>query len=329
MKKAAAALALLAFCPAPAAAAPSAEARALVDEAIAELRTHHIQRGRMDWDRLAREAYEIADNAVTPRDAHPAIEHVIAALGERHTMFLPARTAPAPVPDAATPPRPRPAPESPKVERRAGGIGYVRMPGWPFARDDPRSEAWIEQARASMAAADRAGICGWIIDVRGNGGGNVWPMFDVLAPILGTPPFGSFVAQSRVPILYAGGRAFYPGIQPVMPPLPALNLRSAEGPAAVLMDEGTGSSGENVVMAFKGRERTRFFGTPTANYVSVNNPKTLADGSVITTTIGFTEDRTGRAWLSAIEPDEAVEAAQAEQAAATWLPRQGCGRAKD
>ena len=29
--------------------------------------------------------------------------------------------------------------------------------------------------------ADAGGVCGWIVDVRNNGGGNVWPMLDIVA----------------------------------------------------------------------------------------------------------------------------------------------------
>lgn len=309
-------------------AEPTGDAKGLLDEAIAELRENHVNRESVDWAALEKAAYATAGDAEQAQDAYPAIRQVIAALGEKHTMFYPARrpqpasTAPAAVP------APRPQPRQPEVKRLAADVGLVVMPGWPFARDNPTSEAWVSDTRAALAQADADGVCGWVVDVRDNGGGNVWPMLDVLGPLLGSSPFGTFVAKTRDPIIFSDGRASYPGMRPEMAPLPVLRLKSADAPVAVLMNGQTGSSAETVVTTFKGRPHTRFFGSPTANYVSTNNPKTLKDGSVITTTVGYTEDRTGVAYKGAIQPDVQVDDAGALDAATAWVRENGCGRSR-
>lgn len=309
-------------------AKPSDDAASLLDEAIAELRENHVNRARVDWSQITASAHAAIEHAQNAEEAYPAIRQVIAALGEKHTMFHPAVAA-APAMTGLEQPKPaapRPPRKEPQVRRLPGGIGHVSLPGWPFNRDHPTSEAWVTQARTAMMQADAEGVCGWIVDVRDNGGGNLWPMLDILGPLLGAPPFGAFVVKTREPILYEAGRATYAGQLPTMPALAALKLRSATTPVAVLMNGKTASSAENVVMMFKGRDKTRFFGAATANYVSVNNPKKLKDGSIITTTVGYTEDRTGFAHTDAIQPDVPADDAAVIDIATSWLNETGCER---
>ena len=37
----------------------------------------------------------------------------------------------------------------------------------------------------SIRARDRVGLIGWIVDLRGNSGGNMWPMLAGVGPVLG------------------------------------------------------------------------------------------------------------------------------------------------
>jgi len=43
----------------------------------------------------------------------------------------------------------------------------------------------------SCASADRDDLIGWIVDLRGNGGGNMWPMLAGVGPVLGEGVVGS------------------------------------------------------------------------------------------------------------------------------------------
>lgn len=106
---------------------------------------------------------------------------------------------------------------------------------------------------------------------------------------------------------------------------------SGHPPVAVLIDGGTGSSGEAVAIAFKGRAGTRFFGVPTAGVSTSNNGFRLPDQANLVITVGMDVDRTGERYALDVDPDETVpfeETAggdnQLEAAIAWLLERPSC-----
>jgi C-terminal processing protease CtpA/Prc len=78
---------------------------------------------------------------------------------------------------------------------------------------------------------------------------------------------------------------------------------------AVLIDKGTGSSGEAIAIAFRGRPYTRFFGEHTQGASTANEEFTLSDGAIMWLTIGVDADRTGRQYIDGFDPDEAFHGA--------------------
>ena len=80
-------------------------------------------------------------------------------------------------------------------------------------------------------------------------------------------------------------------------------------------------------MSFEGRPRTRFFGAPTAGYVTANAPVFLSDGAVIAMTGGWGLDRTGKKYVESIKPDVPTAAgAETLSAAVKWLSKERCAR---
>jgi C-terminal processing protease CtpA/Prc len=87
---------------------------------------------------------------------------------------------------------------------------------------------------------------------------------------------------------------------------------------ALLTDEFTGSSGEAVLLCFRGLENARSFGSATAGYASSNQPFNLPDGSQLVLTIGEDVARTGEAFCDdPIEPDVPTETPLED--ACSWL----------
>ncbi len=91
-----------------------------------------------------------------------------------------------------------------------------------------------------------------------------------------------------------------------------------ECPVAILTNEWTGSSGEAVLLCFRGLDNVRVFGTPTAGYASANQPYPMPDGSSMVLTIGCDVARTGEAFCDdPIVPDVNTETPMED--AMTWL----------
>jgi C-terminal processing protease CtpA/Prc len=78
-------------------------------------------------------------------------------------------------------------------------------------------------------------------------------------------------------------------------------------------------------MSFEGRQRTRFFGSPSAGFVTANSPIPLPDGAVLVMTVAWGLDRTGKRYVDRIEPDEDTGSGGAALGVAVdWLSHQSC-----
>jgi carboxyl-terminal processing protease len=146
-------------------------AAAYLSGVLDTMQANSINRYRIDWASFRQ--------TVT----HPAISTALGLLDDHHSLFVrpdgshisnPNRL-PCSDPDVATPSVP---PE----------IGYVRVGSFSGSGLTPVEFAVDVQRR--IAAADKAGLSGWIVDLRGNGGGSMWPMVAGLGPILGRRDVG-------------------------------------------------------------------------------------------------------------------------------------------
>jgi carboxyl-terminal processing protease len=209
------------------------------------------------------------------------------------------------------------------THRIGGDLGYVLLPGTSGAA------SFVEAVRSGIAAADAPNVCGWIIDLRRNTGGSMWPMFQAIRAIVGEPPFGSFIDSSGAPTAWVYPTAGDGSASGTVTP-----LAHPRGPMAVLTSRLTAGSAEAVVIAFRGRPETRSFGEPTWGTPTSSLFYSLADGALLQLTAAFDADRAGVEYRSRIRPDEAMPIDWARLgapddpmivAAGTWIRAQaGC-----
>lgn len=292
-------------------------ARAYLAAALDTLQAVALRRDTISWRHVRDTAFLFAAGAEVPSDTYGAVAW---ALGRANKHgFLQAA---------------RPGAASKLVE---GRFGYVRVPQWSGA-----GPALVDSLQTAIRTLDRAGACGWIVDVRANGGGNMWPMLAGVGPLLGDTLVGAFgVAPDADRWYYRDGVAgiLHPGGRvdtASRATSPVVRVRDPRAPLAVVFDSGTGSSGEAVVLAFRGRPNTRSFGEPTAGFATSNRGAQLADGANMVVTSGYMVDRLGAEAGERVRPDERVlgpppgwpfATDAAASAAARWLSAQsGCRR---
>jgi C-terminal processing protease CtpA/Prc len=212
----------------------------------------------------------------------------------------------------------------PIVKLLPSGIGYVSVPAYAGGEQNAIRDYAIGM-QDSIAIVAPTAACRWVVDLRANGGGNMWPMLGGLRPFLGEDGLGSFVTAAGSGSLWTAR-----GGVDVKPSAALAGLESAY--VAVLTGPMTGSSGEAVTISFRGRARTRSFGLPTAGLSTANRGFVLPDSSMIFLTVSVEADRTGKRYGEKIEPDEVIAAPAAgstedEQLAraVAWLGAQSCG----
>lgn len=344
--------ALLAACggaPTPPRPAMAPAASAYMTEALDVMQARSINRYRIAWPAFRAEAMARAAGAERPADTYEALRATVAALGDRHSSFRPpgglAAVAPArwtgvpgvngQLADSLMPPT------LPGGRMLGARVAYVFLPA--FAGPNPVGHA--DSIHAVVRALDARDPCGWVVDLRRNQGGNMWPMLAGLAPLLGDGGVGVFVDPDSVRQHWVmrGGAAGLAAGAPrtdttMLVRLPGVVtvLRRASPPVAVLTGQLTASSGEAVAIAFRARPSTRSFGAPTFGVSTANVGIRLSDGAVLNLTVSTMGDRTGRLYGAAVPPDEAVAGPPAPvpgagdavmDAAAAWLHAQpACAR---
>ena len=183
---------------------------------------------------------------------------------------------------------------APEVNFSEDGIPVVSLP--PFSGNQAEG---IKYASAVLQAIPDD-VQGVVIDLRGNTGGNMYPMIAAVHRFLPnddqTLRFRTRKRTQWIPLSYAVQVA---GVQ---------QQSRIECPVAILTDDHTASSGEATLICFRGLDNVRVFGSPTAGYASANQPFKLPGGDQLILTTGCDVARTGEVFCDdPIEPDELTE----------------------
>ena len=213
------------------------------------------------------------------------------------------------------------APAPPRVALRPDGVAIVALSQVAFDHDIAASTAYARDLHAAIARVQARHPRGWIVDLRGDGGGDMWSMLAGLSAMVDGPRVGAFVSRDGTEAWFVSdgqsGTSRYP-IEASIGPRDPLAISS---PVAVLIGPGTASSGEATAIAFEARPRTRFFGRPTlglSNSAIVQH--TLSDGTMFGIAESLYADRTGRVREGALVPDTAIaDGDDAVGVAAAWL----------
>ena len=335
-------------------APPAFDAQARVTEALAAVRPIAMNRDRVDWVAVEAHARELAATAKDTIDLLPAYHLIVWSLGDNHSQII---TTDAQVDEwIRRNKRDRYLPDTPRRRRAVSeftrrpvsgqqldlpGPGVARLVVVPAFLGDDADNAFATSITEALGGA--GGECGYVVDLRGNTGGNMFPMVTGLWPLLGEgygfPAIaGPGLEDSRV-TLEGGQMVGYatPDAAPeVFNALPVWRSGHdlSQLPVAVLIDQIVGSSGEGTAIALRGRDNTRFFGEKTYGVASANEVLTLSDGMRLAVTVAYLKDSAGRTYPDGIPPDEPVPTGPGSatdpddavvEAAKAWLSVQpGC-----
>jgi len=286
-----------------------------LDDALTLLQDNALDRYTTDWRKIRLDAFHLARDAREPVDTYIAIRGAIATIGNRHTFFIPpALTVPPPADDVGVP------------VGRLRGSRFAQLTIPSIQAGPAGEERYISAGQTAVRTLDVAAPCGWLVDLRANMGGNMWPMVTVLAPLLGDGQLGSFIGpdgrsehwEIRGDDVVLAGQVM--GTNPV-------RLTRPTPPVALLTSQITASAGEATLVSFLGLDRVRTFGQDTAGLSTSNETYQLSDGAELVVTTATMADRTGRRYGTPIEPDVPAtrRPGAVVVAATTWLANQpGC-----
>ena len=231
-------------------------------------------------------------------DAHRIVKSALAFAGGKHSALV------APVTDTTA------YEELPsEAYMLEGGITYVKLPAHQGVKvsDSIYIHTVLDFLQSHLDAA------GVIVDLRDNHGGNMYPMITAIAPLLPDGEIISWRTRKQTSATTLDIAVRYAGLS-----LGEISKFPDNTPIAILINDWTGSAGELTLLCFRGLEKARTFGIPTAGYASGNLSFPMSDGYTLVITIARAIARTGEVFCDdPIIPD--VETETPLEDAVAWI----------
>jgi hypothetical protein len=290
-------------------------ANVYLSEVVTVMETNSINRNKINWSDFRAQVFARAQNAQSIADAYPAISLALGLLDDHHSFYTNASGSGIGNPSGLRCSAPAVSNPIPPAD-----IGYVRVAAFGDT-DIAAVRAFADSIQDQIRAADRPDLAGWIVDLRGNSGGNMWPMLAGVGPVLGGGVVGYFVPPvgSSSSWTYSGGAATVNGFTQAAVSNAYVLVRSSPR-VAVITDARVASSGEAIAISFRARPNTRSFGAATCGLSTANGSFRLSDGAMLFLTTALMADRTGMSYGNSIPADESLsgDAAVVDRAIA-WL----------
>ena len=289
-------------------------AQAYLSEVLTIMRENAITRYDVDWGALETEVNQIASNATTISATYPAINRALELINTNHSFLnspngtlvaYPSTIFCEQVFDMDQP--------------NEAGIGYVRVDA-VSTRNTQEGNEIATDIQAQIAQRDSPDITAWVVDLRNNLGGNMWPMVAGLGPLFEGSTLGHFIDadENVTPWGYQNGRAVLQGnaISTVTAPYTLINPLPK---IAVLSSRRVASSGEATLIAFQKQFDVRIFGTDSCGLSTGNSSYELSDGSTLFLTTSIMADRDQEKYGERVPVDQAVSPENVLAEAIAWL----------
>ena len=288
--------------------------KSYIDEVITLLQNNSINKNKINWEDFRNDVYRHAKGSKTIEHTYPSITYAITKLEDHHSYFA-ANIVSQDTSDLA----PLPILLDEIVPEN---IGYVRI-GFCMG-DEQQKKNYINSVINKMAKQDKINLKGWIVDLRGNFGGDMVPMLVAVSPILGEGVLGYFFYPDSSFYTWNNKNGYLYDENGIWweQPTNSYHLKSPNPYVAILTDNVTASSGEAVAIAFKGRNKTKSFGTPTFGVSTSNRSYTLSDGSRINLTVSVFADRNKIKYGSSVNPDVKCDEKVTLVNAINWISSQ-------
>jgi hypothetical protein len=279
-------------------------------ETLDLLEQKSVNKNKIDWNEFRADVLKQAQNAKSIEETYPAISYAVTKLNDNHSYFKPITAS---VEDSENKPLPILSDEITPDD-----IGYIRIP-FCIGTEDENSD-YISKIRTKIEKQSQRELKGWIVDLRGNFGGNMWPMLLSIEPLIGNGTVGYFfyANNKREAWRLVNGKAFI-NDQLILETKIYSKQDLSNQLLVVLTDNQTASSGEAIAVALKCRENTKSFGKSTFGVSTGCVSHILSDGSTINLAESSFADRKMTKYGSIIVPDFEVDEDQVLKAGIEWI----------
>jgi C-terminal processing protease CtpA/Prc len=200
-----------------------------------------------------------------------------------------------------------PEPKLPEGEYLGDGIGLIKVPHFSnLASPNITSKDFANNIRFQIKKIDTHDeINSWIVDLRGNNGGDMWPMLGGLNALIKDGIVGYFIgtkSQKEIGWESENGKMDFASEL-----IDTYKVKKLPLKIAILIDSMTASSGEMTAISFIGLANVKVFGQPSAGFVTANTTINLSDGTLLNLATSNVADRTHKIYSDKIIPDVIVK----------------------
>ena len=285
--------------------AQSKEVIFLIDTCLQIMKKNAAQTKNVNWAKLRRTALMKAKPITDVYQLGPVLRYLFQSLNDFHGAFSYGDSTFKWQRDA------QPVSDSIMNEWKKGvsirsmllnnNIGYLRVPYMSYGGREGDSKN-AQMLNDSLCSLLEKKVKGLVLDLRLNGGGSMYPMILGLDQLFIPGEIGHFVSKKRIN-WYLKDNSFLLDTS-VMASITPKCMVNAQGiPVVVLIGRGTGSSGEFLAIALKGRKKTIFLGTETAGYVTATEGFSINQDAYLLLSTGYGADQQGRVYKNALKPD--------------------------
>ncbi|WP_312081924.1 S41 family peptidase [Epilithonimonas hominis] len=262
------------------------------------IKTKSIFRDKIDWNIVDDNIKKLSQGAETISDTKPAIEYMMNTLkgsGDIHSFIVSKKSTD----EKKIKNLKGIEPESKIID---GKIGYIMIPGFATSNTEVGNQfaSKINEMIKNLDSENKTD--GWIVDLRTNTGGSIYPMILGLESLIGDGTLGYFVTKEKnIPWILENGKF---GKNEITQPY---KLKNSNSKIAILVGKKTISAGEATAISFIGKQNVKLIGQPTGGFTSANSTFPLSDGRSLALATSFEMDRTGKEYREKINPDILVE----------------------
>jgi C-terminal processing protease CtpA/Prc len=273
------------------------QAKKLSKEIVNVMKEHSIYKDSLDFDKIEKDFSQYIDTFTTYEKVGRYYTGILRKVGDNHSFYATQEMM-----------------KSFSQKQREslnfnyqlldGTIGYLSIPGF-LSIDAKVIDSFANSIHNAIREMDNAAIIkGWIVDLRKNTGGNMWPMVLGLNPLIGTDVTPGYFQT-------AGSKKSVPwtitsSVNNITLDSP-YQLKKPTAKIAVLYSKRTSSSGEMTAITFIGKQNTRSFGTATGGYTTSNAIYNLSDGNIFVLASSYSLDRNKKVYVGKIIPDVLVD----------------------
>jgi len=194
--------------------------------------------------------------------------------------------------------------QSVHAENITKDIAYILIPGNTDFRGK-QMDSIAKEIKNAISKINNQDIKGWVIDLRVNTGGNMYPMIAGLSDLIGEGKVGGFLTSTNEPdgawIIKNG--SFYVDSVKVSPIKYSGYPIKKDIPVALLISGNTASSGEMTAISFIGRRKSVIIGEQSGGYTTSNLGFKLNEYSGLNLAVDYAADRNGKIYPKYLIPD--------------------------